>query len=276
MEVTVAALAAGKHVICEKPLVTSLADADRLIGLAGDRVVSPIFQYRYGIGMEQFRAARDAGLFGTAFVGTLETHWNRGADYYAVEWRGKWATEQGGALIGHAIHIHDLLTQVMGPVASVFAHATTRVNPIETEDCAALTIRMASGALVTSSVTLGAATDESRLRLVFEGATIESDHEPYAPCSKPWTFVARAPFEQDQIDRVVEAVGPTPDLYVGQFDAVADAIETGDTSRMVTLADGRASIEFATAVYHSARTGTEVEFPLGPEHPLYNGWRPDV
>ena len=184
--VSIAALEAGKHLICEKPLVTSLADADR-VDRGGERagtVVSPIFQYRYGIGMSQFRAVEACRAPRWAVPATLETHWNRGAAYYSVPWRGRWATKGGGALIGHSIHIHDLLTVVMGPVASVFARLDTLVNPIETEDCGSLSIRMLSGALVTSSITLGAATDESRLRLVFEGATIESDHEPYAPCSR--------------------------------------------------------------------------------------------
>jgi predicted dehydrogenase len=273
--VSIAALDAGKHVICEKPLVTSLDDADRLIEAAerAGSVVSPIFQYRYGLGMSQFRAVERAGLLGRPYAATLETHWNRGAAYYSVPWRGRWATEGGGALIGHAIHIHDLLTALMGPVASVFARLDTLVNPIETEDCGSLSIRMLSGALVTSSITLGAATDESRLRLLFEGATIESDHEPYAPCGKAWSFSARRPHEQAAIDALVVGVAAPPDLYVGQFAEVAEAIG-GRPSEMVTLADGRASIEFATAVYESARIGRDVELPLSADHPMRDGWLP--
>lgn len=273
--VSIAALDAGKHLICEKPLVTSLADADRLIAAAerAGTVVSPIFQYRYGIGMSQFRAVERAGLLGRPFAATLETHWNRDAAYYSVPWRGRWETEGGGALIGHAIHIHDLLTALLGPVDSVFARLDTLVNPIETEDCGALSIRMSSGALVTSSISLGAATDESRLRLVFEGATIESDHEPYAPCGAPWTFVARDPHDQAAIDAITGTVEAPPDLYVGQFVEVAEAID-GRPSDMVSLADGRASIEFATAVYESARTGRDVSLPLAPDHPMRDGWLP--
>jgi predicted dehydrogenase len=273
--VAIAALDAGKHVICEKPLVTSLADADRLIEAAerAGTVVSPIFQYRYGIGMAQFRAIDRVGLLGRPFAATLETHWNRGAAYYSVPWRGRWKTEGGGALIGHAIHIHDLLTAVMGPITSVFARLDTLVNPIETEDCGSLSIRMRSGALVTSSITLGAANDESRLRLLFEGATVESDHEPYAPCGTPWSFTARRADQQSAIDAVVAGVTAPPDLYVGQFTEVAEAIE-GRPSEMVTLADGRASIEFATAAYESSRTGRDVRLPLAPDHPMRDGWLP--
>src|SRR5690606_22551768 len=109
-----------------------------------------------------------------------------------------WAGERGGALLGHAIHIHDLLPWLVGPVTQVFADTATRVNAIEVEDCAALSIRMGDGALITSSVTLGCATDISRMRLCFEGFTVESDHSPYALSDKAWTFTARAPATQEQ------------------------------------------------------------------------------
>ena len=46
----------------------------------------------------------------------------------------------------------------------MFARLSTRVNPIETEDCAAIILEMASGALVTASVTLGAAEEVSKFR----------------------------------------------------------------------------------------------------------------
>ncbi|MHA1552888.1 MAG: Gfo/Idh/MocA family protein, partial [Alphaproteobacteria bacterium] len=60
------------------------------------------------------RALRDPGLAGKPFVGTLETHWNRDVAYYDVDWRGTWAGEQGGAVLGHAIHIHDWLSFALG------------------------------------------------------------------------------------------------------------------------------------------------------------------
>ena len=138
------------------------------------------------------RALMQAGLAGKCYAGTLETHWDRPASYYDIEWRGTWAGEQGGAILGHAIHIHDLLPSVLGPIERVYADVATRVNDIEVEDCAAISMRMESGALITSSVTLGAAGNLSRMRLMFEGFTVESDHAPYAPAAKPWSFIAGA------------------------------------------------------------------------------------
>ena len=275
LPVCLAALDAGKRVICEKPLTGSLAGADRIAERAADTglQVFPVFQYRYGPGAAQLRALIEAGLAGRPLAGALETHWNRQASYYDVDWRGTWAGEQGGAILGHAIHIHDWLTMAMGPVASVAAEVDTRVNAVEVEDCAALAIRMASGALVTSSVTLGAADDTSRLRLCFEGFTAESGSVPYAPADGAWRFTARAPFEQAEIDRVLAGVPLQRSGFAGYFDAVADALD-GRPGREVTLRDGRRSLEFVTAVYASARSGRREALPTGADHPLYAGLRP--
>ncbi|OSP54706.1 Gfo/Idh/MocA family protein [Pseudoruegeria sp. SK021] len=275
---TMAALAAGKHVICEKPIVTSLAEADAVKAKSAEtgRTVFGVFQYRYGLGTAQLHALIAAGLTGKPLVGTLETHWNRSAAYYDIPWRGTWAGEQGGAILGHAIHSHDLLTSVFGPVASVHAELATRVNTIEVEDCAALALRMTSGALVTSSVTLGAAEDTSRLRLVYDRLTVESDHAPYQPAAKAWTFTARAPGTQAAIDAVLAQVGPQEIGFSGLFQALADALD-GDTTALngpVTLQDGRNAIELVTAAYASSRSGVPVQLPLTGDHPLYGGWMP--
>lgn len=274
-EITMRALQRGKHVICEKPLVTSLREADALeatLQQSGCRIF-PVFQYRYGIGTAQLHALMDAGLAGRCFAGTLETHWNRDAAYYAVDWRGTWAGEQGGAVLGHAIHIHDVLTSILGPVARVHAELATRVNDIEVEDCAALTLKMADGALITSSITLGAADNASRLKLVFEGFTVESDQSPYAPAALPWRFVPRSPLDRAQIEAVLSGISDVTRGYAGLFQAVADALQ-GAGGQEVTLADGRRSVELVSAIYQSARTGAAVDLPLSKDALFYDGWGP--
>jgi len=269
------ALDLGKKVICEKPLVTSLHEADQLAAKVAETggFVGPVFQYRFGLGAAQLRALIDAGLAGRAFAGTLETHWDRSASYYEIPWRGTWAGEQGGAILGHAIHIHDLLQKLLGPVDRVVADLATRVNDVEPEDCAGLRIRMQSGALITSSVTLGCAENMSRMRLMFEGFTVESDHAPYALAQKGWRFIARAPTQQAEIDRVLAAVAPVLSGFAGMFEAIACTLK-GENAPIVTLADGRKSLEFVTAVYDSARPGAPVSLPRGPENGLYDGWLP--
>lgn len=275
--VSAAALEAGKHVICEKPLVPSLREADALISAAeaAGRQLFPVFQYRFGPAMAQLDALRDAGLVGRPYAASIETHWNRGAPYYAVDWRGTWAGENGGAVLGHAIHNHDLLTLVMGPVRRLSAVVATRVNEIEVEDCAAISFELESGAVATSSITLGAATDTTRLRFCFDGLTAESGREPYAPMSGGWTFTAREPNAQADIDAVLAEVPEAQPSFIGFFEAVAEHLE-GRQSRAVTREDGRRSVELVAAIYHASRSGQWVTLPLGPESPLYAGWRPEA
>jgi predicted dehydrogenase len=270
-----AALAAGKHVVCEKPLVGSLAEVDEVEQAArtARRMLLPVFQFRFGNGLGKLRRLIELGLAGTPFVATLETHWNRGAAYYAVPWRGRRASELGGAVLGHAIHAHDLLTVALGPVRHLSARIASRVNPIETEDCAAILLEMASGALVTSSVTLGAASEISRLRFCFSKLTAESGLEPYRPSSEPWTFAARDPAQQPAIDAPLAAWVPHEEGFAHLFALFHSALE-GSSPPPVTVADARASLELVTAVYHSAATGAAVELPLTQGHPSYSGWLP--
>ena len=269
------ALENRKHVICEKPLATSLLEVDE-IELAAQRSgksVFPVFQYRWGPSLAQLRHLIAKGIAGRPHVASLETHWSRGAEYYAVDWRGTWVGEQGGAILGHAIHNHDLMTHVMGPVRAVSAATATRINAIETEDCAAIAFELENGALVTSSVTLGAATDETRLRFVFENLTATSGSAPYAPGTVPWTFTARDPANQHRVEEAIRNAPEEPAGFEGFLAAIARHLDDPGTP-VVTLQDGAASIALVTAIYHAARTGDRVCLPLTTDHPLYRGWQP--
>lgn len=271
------ALLAGRHVVVEKPFASSLVEADALaeLELRSGKRVSPIFQYRFAQGVAQLLHLRARGLAGKAYAATVETHWRRLPPYYANQWRGRWATELGGCLTTHAIHNHDLLTYVLGPVASVYARASTRVNPIETEDCAAAVLEMADGSFATLSVTLGAEEDMSRLRFCFAGLTAESNRSPYNPGAAPWRFIAADPDRQVAVDAAVAEVTPGPERNAGQFLRLHKALTEGGPLP-VSLADARPSLELLTAAYHSARSGEVVRLPLGRDHPLYGGWLPDA
>ncbi|MEM9222970.1 MAG: Gfo/Idh/MocA family oxidoreductase [Pseudomonadota bacterium] len=270
-----AALSHGKHVIVEKPITGSLIEADELVAAEMEAVgrIFPVFQYRYGRAIDALKRLEARGLLGVPQVATLETHWSRDADYYAIPWRGTWARELGGAVLSHAIHAHDLLTRAFGPVGEVSAMLATRINPIETEDCASIAFRLANGALATSSITLGAADNTSRLRLIYEHVTVESGREPYAPGMTNWYFQARDSARQSEIDEVVGAVSFGHEGYAGLFAAIADALD-GRPGAEVTLADGVASIELVTAIYHAHRTSRAVKLPLDRALPIARTLRP--
>ena len=269
------ALAAGKHVICEKPAAGSLKELDQLIAAevqSGKRVM-PIFQYRFGHGVQKLQYLIREGLVGQAFLTTVETAWRRRAAYYAVPWRGKWETELGGALVTLAIHAHDILYYVLGPIKSVFARTATKVNPIETEDCVSASLEMADGSLASLSVTTGSTGEISRHRFCFKNLTAESNTASYSNTSDPWTFTGDSPEITDRINEALTRFTPLPERFVGQFYRFSEAFRNG-TELPVTLADARASLELITALYYSAQTGQAVNLPIGSDHPKYASWRP--
>jgi predicted dehydrogenase len=271
-----AALRAGKHVICEKPLVGSLSEIDEVI--AEERRskgrLMPVFQYRFGNGIQQVKRIIDSGLAGRPFVGTVETLWRREAPYYAVPWRGKWKTELGGVLMGHAIHPHDLFVYLMGPLKSLFGRVATRVNEIEVEDCISASVELQSGALGSFTASLGSADEITRIRLAFENVTVESDHEPYNPGRKPWKVLTRNAGTESAIADLLSDWTPISSRFEVQMALFHEAIASGGPLP-VTTADSRRSLEIVTAFYYSSRTHEEVTFPIGPDHPNYASWLPE-
>jgi predicted dehydrogenase len=270
-----AALKAGKHVICEKPLVGSLKEVDEIIAeeKRSKGRLMPVFQYRFGDGIQQAKAIIDAGIAGKPYVGTVETLWRREAPYYAVPWRGKWKTELGGVLMGHAIHPHDMFIYLMGPLKSLFGRVATRVNPIEVEDCISASVELESGALGSFTATLGSADEITRIRLVFENVTIESDHAPYSPGNALWKILPRNDATTAAIALLLKDWVHVPQRFETQM-ARFHAALLGNGELPVTTTDSRRALEIVTAFYHSSETREEVQLPIGPEHPKYASWLP--
>jgi predicted dehydrogenase len=272
---TLQVLESGKHAVCEKPVAGSLKEVDALIQTEADsgKRVMPIFQYRFGHGLQKLKHLIAQGIAGQAYLTTVETAWRRRAEYYAVPWRGKWETELGGPLVTLAIHAHDALYYVLGPAKSVLARTATLVNPIETDDCISASLEMADGSLASISVTTGSVVQISRHRFSFSGLTAESNTEPYRNTSDPWTLTGDSPELEQQIDEALSVFEPLPEGFMGQFARFHEALANG-TELPVTLSDARNSLELITAIYHSAETGEIVNLPIGDQHPKYTGWQP--
>jgi predicted dehydrogenase len=272
---TLDALAAGKHVICEKPVAGSLAQVDDLIAAearSGKRVM-PIFQYRFGRGLQKLKWLRDQGVTGRAWLTTAETAWRRRPNYYAVPWRGKWQTELGGALVTLAIHAHDAVCYILGAPKSVAAHLATLVNPIETEDTASVSMQMADGSLCSLSVTTGSAVEISRHRFCFSNLTAESNLQAYSNTSDQWSFIGDTPEMDKRIQDALIRFESLPEGKTGQFHRFYNAMQSGG-ELPVTLADARGALELITAIYAAARSRQVVDLPIGRDHPLYAGWQP--
>lgn len=272
---TLDALAANKHVIVEKPIAGSLKEADELIAAerASNKRVMPIFQYRFGRGLQKLKFLREQNVTGRAYLATSETSWRRRPAYYAVPWRGKWQTELGGALVTLAIHAQDAVQFILGEARSIAAHTAALVNPIETEDSAAISIQMQDGSLVSFSVTTGSSVEISRQRFCFEHLVAESNLLPYTFTDDDWTFHGDTPEVDAQISETLAHFPSLPQSREGQFYRFACALQD-NTELPVTLAQARSSLEWLTAIYFSAQTKMFVELPIRNDHPMYAGWQP--
>ena len=135
---------------------------------------------------------------------------------------------------------------------------------------------MANGALASSSITLGASDDTTRLKFCFENLMAVSGSLPYAPAEDTWTFTARGTTSQSQIDDCLEEVNSYDTAkagFAGFFEALADKLD-GVAEDHVSIEDGRRSLELVSAIYHAARTAQTVALPLTSDSPVYNGWTP--
>lgn len=154
----VAALAAGKDVLCEKPLAHNLPALRKMLAAAAehpDRIFAGVFQHRYNPVFRTLRELLLEGKFGTPLTAVMRQHCLRTPAYYADAWRGTWEHEGGGVLINQAIHYLDLLQWVMGGVKDLDAFYANRhhLRDIETEDTVVGALRFENGALGTFEAT---------------------------------------------------------------------------------------------------------------------------
>jgi len=139
-EVSIAALEKGIHVLCEKPMATTVADAEAMLAAAkkSGAKLSVVFQNRYSPGAQLIKSTLQSGELGAVKSGWLRVTWLRDEGYYAAsDWRGKWATEGGGVLINQSIHTFDMVNYFLGNPTAVDANIANRAHPyIEVEDVA--------------------------------------------------------------------------------------------------------------------------------------------
>ncbi len=172
------ALRAGVHVVLEKPVASTLAEADRLVTEA-DRSSAKIavcFQNRYNTAVAAMHGLLVTGELGRVLGAAATVLWHRTPEYYRRRpWRSTWAGSGGGLLMNQAIHTVDLLPWLLGEVTSVNGHAATRAlaAAIEVEDTAEVVLEHRSGARSLLYATLGHAVDAPvSVDVVTEKATL--------------------------------------------------------------------------------------------------------
>lgn len=135
--ISLAALAAGAHVLIEKPLTLSLEQADQILELArlNNRKVAVGHIYRFFPLVQAVRADLVSGHFGRVLYGDVKVRWGHGQDYYdQAAWRGTWS-QDGGALMNQSVHALDLMTWLLGQaVESASGQIFRKTHHMEAED----------------------------------------------------------------------------------------------------------------------------------------------
>lgn len=269
-EQTVAALKAGAWVLCEKPLTLSLAEYDEIAAAeeASGAYAAVVFQHRYGSGAVHARELITSGELGAPLVAHCQTTWHRDAAYYAVPWRGKWASEGGGPTMGHGIHQYDLLLHLLGEWEEIQAMAARLVHDTESEDVSTALVRFRDGALATVVNSVLSPDEVSRIRVDCAEATVELTHL-YGHSNDSWAYTPAPHVASDRATAWRTPANDVPSSHTAQLGALLDAYDTG-TRPPGSGQDARATLEFAAALYKAAFTGRSVRAgEIGPGDPFY-------
>ncbi|MGH2535579.1 MAG: Gfo/Idh/MocA family protein [Thermomicrobiales bacterium] len=264
-----AAAAAGVHVLCEKPVSVSLAEADQMVEAADKAGVTfgVIFQRRFWPSAQRMRRAIDEGKLGKLTLGECSVRIWRAESYFASDpWRGKWATEGGGVLMNQAVHAIDQFQWFMGPAIEVVGRfATLRHGAyIDVEDTAVATVVFANGAL--GAIQAASTFDPGfGFRVAIHGdagtaVSVWENPEGRQGVNDVWTI----PGEEEQRigwEREENNRPGFPEFHVLQIqDFLQSLIENRPPA--VTGAEARKSLEIILAIYESSRTGQPIPLPM--------------
>lgn len=144
-----AAVIAGKHVICEKPLEITpdrVMEAQKLANENGV-LLGGIFNRRFNESVSRLKKAVEAGRFGQIITCEANIKWYRDQAYYdSGAWRGTWELDGGGALMNQSIHTIDLLIYFLGMPKRLTASVGTLTHQkIEVEDTAVAMLEFENG-----------------------------------------------------------------------------------------------------------------------------------
>ena len=283
-EAAILAAEAGAHVLVEKPLAATLADADAMLLAARKSGITlgVISQRRFYEPVARMKAAIDAGKIGRPALGVFQMYSWRDPSYYASDpWRGRWDAEGGGVLVNQSPHQLDLLRWFLGDVAEVSgAWANLNHPEVEVDDTAVATLRFRDGALGsiitslsqkpglftkvhvhgTSGASVGVETDRGATFI----AGVSAIAEP--PLNDLWTI----PGEEDLLIRFqaedrarFAAIDAASHYHALQIRDFLRACLDGRPP-LVTGEDGREVVALFTAIYRSQAERRPIQFPLDP------------
>lgn len=258
-EIALAAARAGKHVVVEKPLAINLTDAKKVVRAQKETGVRicVISQLRFAPDVQALHTAMENGAFGTMILGSLSMRYSRSKEYYKNGgWRGRWATDGGGALMNQGIHGLDLLCYLCGRVARVQAVSKTLLHSIEVEDTLCATLEFENGAMGVLEVTTAVRPGSPR-RIEISGteggATLTEDAITQWNSAYPRPeAAARWQMNAANDPAAVDSAG-----HRMQFVNLLASIE-GREKLLVDAVQGYNTVAVILAIYESAKTGTAI------------------
>lgn len=260
-EHALAALHAGKHVVVEKPLALTVADAEAVVSAAADRglFLSAISQRRLEPQHVHLKRLIDAGDLGRPVLGETFVHWHRDDGYYAhADWRAR-QDRGGGSLMNQGVHNVDLMRWLLGPVAAVTGRYATLGHDMDAEDTTVATIQFRSGALgvvVTSTATPPGQPAQLALFTSLGGAEFSQSN------LVRWDFqgVPPPPALAEVASGAADPAAIGLSGHRSQWQDILDALATGRRPA-VTGEDAVETVRLLCAIYQSAETGATVRFP---------------
>jgi predicted dehydrogenase len=268
MEAAVAAAAAGKHVVVEKPLEITLDRCDRIIDACERHRVRlcTTFPSRFADANVALKQAVDAGRFGRLTLGETTCKWWRPQSYYDEGgWKGTQALDGGGALMNQAIHNVDLLQWLMGPVQAIAGfRATLAHERIEVEDTAVACLQFKNGALGVIQATTSAWPGLPKtIGIHGDRGSVVVEQEDVLR----WEFNPETAEDKVLRERFARKLGASGgasnpaaishEYHRRQLADFVHAIEAG-AKPLVDGREGRRAVEIILAMYNSAQTSCVV------------------
>jgi predicted dehydrogenase len=244
------ALEHGLHVLCEKPVAVTRADAESLVAAArsAGRVVVPCHQYRFNPVWRQIGEWVRDGAIGHWHLAELSVYRLK-ADGGALPWRSQREASGGGILLDHGTHLLYSLFDLGGEPQTVRAWTgRLRHREYEVEDTAQLLITFPDR-IATILLTWAAGHRENRVRVIGECGTIDW-HGGLLSLERDGQERRELDFTA-QLDKRSYA-----SWFMRLFDTFADAMDSGEADE--ALADITRVAAVLEAAYESARSGCAV------------------
>ncbi len=271
-EIAINVLNAGKNVLVEKPMATSLQECDQMLAAqqASGKLLSIVAQNRFKTPNWNLKKIVETGVIGKIVHAQVDSFWWRGHNYYDLWWRGTWEKEGGGCTLNHAVHQIDLFQWIVGmPVELQAVLANVAHDNSEVEDFSTAILRYANGGIGQINASLVHHGEPQQFVIQGEHATIAAPWKVIASKDRGNGFPEPNPKLEAEIQSLHDQL---PKLihegHAGQIGNVLAAIEGGE-ALLIDGHAGRRTIDLITAIYYAGTYDQKVKLPLTADNPFY-------